>query len=96
MLVDSVVSSIGITNSPSFALQVTGTVPTIQVDSTDSGQLYLSQSCLGVEINTSQSSAINVNIPTADGDFTEAPIPETLKSVVQDGKLYTTIVEHSG
>jgi len=98
-MVDSVISSISITNSGSFALQVTGTAPTIQVDATDSGQIFLSKSCLGVEIITAKCSAINVNLPIEaeeEGIFTEKPIPEMFRTVVYDGKLVTNVVEHSG
>jgi adenylyl cyclase-associated protein len=99
VLVDSVVSSVSITKSPSFALQITGVAPTIQIDSTDSGQIYLSKQCLGVEITTAKCSAINVSLPVEgeeDGVFEEQAMPEMLKTVVQNGKLVTTIVEHAG
>jgi len=99
VLVESVVSSISITSSPSFALQVTGTAPMIQIDSTDSGQVYLSKDSLNAEITTAKCSAINVSLPVEgeeDGVFEEQPIPEMLKTVVKNGKLVTTIVEHTG
>ena len=88
-----------ITNSPSFALQITGSAPTIQVDSTDSGQIYLSKDCLGVELTTAKCSSINVSLPVEgeeEGVFAEQAVPETLKTVVKDGKLLTTVVEHIG
>ena len=96
---ESVISSVSVTNSPSFALQITGTAPTIQLDSTDSGQIYLSKDCLGVEITTAKCSSINVSVPVEgedDGVFKEHAVPEMLKTVVQDGKLVTTVVEHVG
>ena len=99
VLVESVISSVSITKSPSFQIQITGMAPTIQVDSTDSGQIYLSKSCLGVEITTAKCSAINVSLPVEgeeDGVFQEQAVPEMLKSVVKDGKLVTTVVEHVG
>lgn len=99
VLVDSVISSVSVTNSPSFALQITGTAPTIQLDSTDSGQIYLSKQCLGVEITTAKCSSINVSLPVEgeeEGVFVERAVPEMLRTVIQDGKLVTTIVEHSG
>ncbi|KAG9318865.1 adenylate cyclase associated N terminal-domain-containing protein [Chiua virens] len=97
VLVESVISSVSITKSPSFQIQITGTAPTIQVDSTDSGQIYLSKVCLGVEITTAKCSAINVSLPVEgeeDGIFQEQAVPEMLKSVVKDGKLVTSVVEH--
>ncbi|XP_006458515.1 hypothetical protein AGABI2DRAFT_148965 [Agaricus bisporus var. bisporus H97] len=99
VLVESVVSSISVTASPSFALQVTGMVPMIQVDNTDSGQIYLSKESLTAEITTAKCSAINVSLPVEgeeEGVFSEHPIPEMLRTVVRDGKLMTTFVEHSG
>ncbi|KAJ7738522.1 adenylate cyclase associated N terminal-domain-containing protein [Mycena maculata] len=99
VLVDSVVSSISVTNSPSFALQITGSAPMIQLDSTDSGQIYLSKGSLGVEITTAKCSAINVSLPVdgeEEGVFEEQAVPEMLKTVVNNGKLVTTVVEHVG
>ena len=99
VLVESVISSVSITNSPSFQLQITGSAPTIQLDSTDSGTLYLSKDCLAAEITTAKCSAININIPVEgeeEGVFNEHPVPEMFKTVVKDGKLITTAVEHAG
>jgi adenylyl cyclase-associated protein len=101
VLVVSVISSISIANSPSFALQVTGTCPTIQIDKTDSGQVYLSKDCLGVEIFTAKCSAINVSLPDPDaggeeGVFVERAVPEMLRTTIKNGQLLTNIVEHSG
>ncbi|KAJ7489861.1 cyclase-associated protein [Mycena galericulata] len=99
VLVDSVVSSISVTNSPSFALQITGSAPMIQLDSTDSGQIYLSKGSLGVEITTAKCSAINVSLPVEgeeEGVFEEQAVPEMLRTAVKDGKLVTTVVEHVG
>jgi adenylyl cyclase-associated protein len=97
--VESVVSSISVTASPSFAVQVIGTAPMIQVDTTDAGQIYLSKESLTAEITTAKCSAINVSLPVEgeeEGVFSEHPIPEMLKTVVKDGKLVTSFVEHSG
>lgn len=93
------ISSISVTNSPSFALQITGTAPTIQLDSTVSGQIYLSKDCLGTEITTAKCSSINVSLPVPgeeEGVFEEQAVPEMLKTVIKDGKLVTTVVEHVG
>ncbi|KAH8117508.1 adenylate cyclase associated N terminal-domain-containing protein [Phellopilus nigrolimitatus] len=99
VLVESVISTISVTNSPSFALQITGAAPTIQLDSTDSGQIYVSKESLGVEITTAKCSSINVSLPVEgeeDGVFVERAVPEMLRTTIKDGKLVTTIVEHSG
>ncbi|KAF8968367.1 cyclase-associated protein [Flammula alnicola] len=99
VLVHSVVSSVSVTASPSFQLQITGTAPMIQLDSTDAGQIYLSKDSLSTEVTTAKCSAINIHLPVEgeeDGIFEEQPVPEMFKTVVQNGKLVTTIVEHSG
>ena len=93
------ISSVSVTNSPSFALQITGAAPTIQLDSTDSGQIFLSRECLGTEITTAKCSSINISLPVEgeeDGVFNEHPIPEMFRTVIVDGKLVTSTVEHSG
>ncbi len=95
---ESVISSVSVTASPSFQLQITGSAPTIQLDSTDSGTIYLSKECLGVEITTAKCSSININLPVEgeeEGIFNEHPIPEMFKTVITDGKLITTAVEHT-
>lgn len=97
LVVDSAISVISITNCQSFQLQVLGSAPTIQIETTDSGQVYLSNACLGAEIITAKCSAINVSIPVGDeGDFQEKPVPEMLRTVIHEGKLLTSIVEHTG
>lgn len=99
VLVESVVSAISVTSSPSFVLQVTGSAPMIQLDNTDSGQIYLSPESLGVEITTAKCSSINVSLPVEgeeEGVFEEQAVPEMLKTVVKDGKLVTVVVEHVG
>lgn len=99
MLVQSVVASVGITASPSFQLQILGAAPMIQIDQTDSGQIYLSKESSSAEITTAKCSAINISLPVKgeeEGVFEEQPVPEMLRTVVVDGKLVTTVVEHSG
>lgn len=96
-MMDSAVSSLSITSSPSFEVQVTGSVPTVQIDTTDSGSVYLSQACAEtVEIITSKTSSINIQVPSDGGDYEERPVPEQMKSKIVKGKLVTEIVEHAG
>ena len=98
IVLDSAVSALSITSSPSFEAQITGSVPTITIDTTDSGLVYLSEQCMEtVEIITSKTSGINISVPTgADGDFEERPVPEQMRSKLVKGKLVTEIVEHAG
>lgn len=93
------ISSVSVTNSPSFTIQITGSAPMIQLDSTDSGQIYLSKDSLHTEITTAKCSSINISLPVVDeedGVFEEQAVPEMLKTVIQDGKLVTAVVEHVG
>ncbi|KAF8232305.1 cyclase-associated protein [Tricholoma matsutake] len=99
VLVESVIASISVTRAPSFVLQITGSAPMIQLDNTDSGQIYLSKDSLGAEITTAKCSSINVSLPVEgeeEGVFEEQAVPDMLRTVVKDGKLVTTVVEHIG
>lgn len=105
ILVDTLVSSLEITQSPSFTVQVTGSVPTILIDSCDSGQLYLSPSTLHAEIISAKCSAINVSVPKGgasadpnDVEYVEMALPEQLRhSVATDGsKITSDVVAHAG
>lgn len=95
VVVDTLVSSIDMVKSNSFALQVLGKCPTVICDVCDSGQIYLSSEGLDCEIVTSKCGSININIPNDDGDFKEEAVPEMLKHKVVNGKLETSIVVHA-
>ncbi|KNF02087.1 hypothetical protein PSTG_04585 [Puccinia striiformis f. sp. tritici PST-78] len=68
------------------------------IDATDGGQVYLSKDSLDVEILTAKTSALNVSLPSGDeeGVFVEKSLPEQLKTFIKDGKLVTTVFEHTG
>lgn len=92
-------SSVSVTRSPSFTLQITGSAPMIQIDTTDSAQIYLSKDSVNAEITTAKCSAINISLPVEgeeEGVFEEQPVPEMFKTTVVNGKLVTTVVEHTG
>ncbi|XP_047503270.1 adenylyl cyclase-associated protein 1 isoform X1 [Pieris napi] len=94
---DNLVSSIEFVNCQSVQMQVLGKVPTISIDKTDGCQIYLSKDSLDVEIVSSKSSEMNVLVPQANGDFTEHPIPEQYKTVLnKPSGLTTTPVENKG
>ncbi|SAL97392.1 hypothetical protein [Absidia glauca] len=100
LALDSVVSTVDIVNCRSFGLQIFHVTPTIAVDKSDSGEIYLSKECLGVEILSAKSSSLNILMPenpeAEDSDFKEVPVPEQLKTTIVDGKLVTSTVEHTG
>lgn len=94
-MVDSVISGVSIVNSAAFQLQILGTARTIQVETTDSGQIFLSKDCLDAEILTAKCSAIVISFPEGE-EFVEKPLPEMFRSVIQNGTVVSTIVEHKG
>ncbi|SAM71154.1 probable adenylyl-cyclase-associated protein CAP [Ustilago bromivora] len=105
ILVDTLVSSLEVTGSPSFAVQITGRAPTILLDSCDSGQIYLSDKSLDSEIIAAKCSAINVSLPVPggeEGEFEEFALPEQLKHTVDamggkgKSRVKTEVVAHTG
>uniref|UniRef100_A0A5K3EIX0 C-CAP/cofactor C-like domain-containing protein n=1 Tax=Mesocestoides corti TaxID=53468 RepID=A0A5K3EIX0_MESCO len=76
LLFDTVISSVDIVNCASAQVQVTGFMPTINIDKTDGCQVYLSEESKGVDIITAKSSEMNILIPKDNGEFVEYPIPE--------------------
>ncbi|TGZ82887.1 hypothetical protein EX30DRAFT_316737 [Ascodesmis nigricans] len=97
VVADSLVSSIDVIKCNGFALQVMNQIPTIQVDQCDGGTIYVPRESPNVEVFTSKSTAININIPEVDGDdYVEKAAPEQIKHTVKDGQLISEIVEHAG
>jgi adenylyl cyclase-associated protein len=98
-VVENVLSTIDVVHCKSLQLQVTQKAPTILVDNTDGCQVFLSKEGLATEVFTSKTTEINISIPkddSANADMIELPVPEQLKTVIENGKLVTTTVEHAG
>lgn len=98
ILVENLVSGIDIIKSTGFGLQITGVVPTLSVDQSNNGQIYLSKESLDIKLYTAQTASLNVNLPKPDDeyDYEETPIPEQLLHRIENGKLTTTVVEYDG
>lgn len=103
VLIDSLVSSLEVTRCTSFAAQVTGYTPTVLIDSTDGGQVYLSLKGLETDIITAKSSALNVSVPAASGEegvLEEIPLPEQLKHRLHRSgtrtEAHSDVVQHAG
>lgn len=96
VVAESLVSSVDIIKCKKLGFQVTGKIPTISIDQSDSCQIYLSKDSLDIEIYTSQTTSLNVNIPKEDEEFKETPVPEQLVHRISGGKLVSSIVEHAG
>ncbi|KAH3679391.1 hypothetical protein WICMUC_001011 [Wickerhamomyces mucosus] len=95
LVVESLVSGVDVINSKKFGIQILDIVPTISIDKSDEGSVYLSEKSLATEIYTSSTTALNINIPQ-DDDFKEVSIPEQFKHTFASGKLQSEIVEHAG
>lgn len=105
LLIDTLVSSLELSGSPGFAIQITGKAPTILLDNCDGGQIYLGKEALGAEIVAAKCSAINVSLPKEggeEGEWEEVALPEQLKFTVDAGakgknsRIKTEVVAHMG
>lgn len=98
VLVDTLISGVDVIKCKKFGFQMTGHVATVSIDQSDSGHIYLSKASLDIEIYTSQTTALNIEVPKEEeGDFDEVAVPEQfLHKVGPNGKLVSSIVEHSG
>ena len=100
ILVDTLVSSVDVIKSPNFAIQITGTLPTIMLDQVDNASIYLSVDSLATEVYTSKCSSVNIILPPEDeegeGDSKECPLPEQIRTYVKNGRIVSEIVEHAG
>ncbi|KXT18016.1 hypothetical protein AC579_9600 [Pseudocercospora musae] len=98
ILVDTLVSSVDAIKCPNFAIQITNTVPTIQLDQVDGATVYLGPESLNTEVYTSKCSSINVVLPAEkeEDDSKECPLPEQMRTFVKGGRLVSEIVEHAG
>ncbi|KAA8912930.1 hypothetical protein TRICI_003312 [Trichomonascus ciferrii] len=98
ILVENLVSGFDVIKCSSFGIQVTGALPTLSIDQSHEGQVYLSKQSLDVEIYTAQTSGLNINLPKNEeqGDYSEVPLPEQIVHKITNGKITSEIVEHEG
>ena len=104
LIVESLVSSVDVIKSTNFALQVTGVLPTLLMDTVDGAQVYLGKESMGTEVFTSKCTGINLNIiedastdGDEEGDYKEVALPEQIRSYIgKDGKIVSEIMEHAG
>lgn len=98
LLIDSLVSTIDVTNTANFRLQILGTLPSISLDKVDGAVIYLSKDSLSTEIYSSKCSSVNITLPPATDaeDSVECPVPEQIKTWVENGQLRNEIVKQEG
>lgn len=89
-----IIASVDLIRCERVQLQCMGIVPLISLDSCDSIQIGLSESALGAEIIHSKSTTLNVCLLQDDGDYTELPLPEQIRSVVINGRLQSRVVDN--
>lgn len=92
--VASLIATVEIVNCRKIQLQVTGCVPAVSIDKSQKVDLFVSREGCGVEITSSKSTEMNLNVPKPgeDGDWTEIVIPEQFHHKLSpDGKLHTRV-----
>lgn len=79
VIIDKAISSVDMIKCIKCELQIIDNVPIINVDQSDSTNIYLSSSALNVELYSSSCTALNVNIPEGEdenSDIKEVAISE--------------------
>jgi len=95
LMVENMVASCDIVNCTNFGLQVTGTLPSLMLDQAAQGHIYLSKESLGLDLFTSQTSTININIPEdEEGAFREVPLGEQIVHNIVNGGVKSSVVKH--
>lgn len=95
LLVDTLISTLDIIRCVSFELEIKSSVPTVSIDSSENGQIYLNPSSLNTQILTSKCSALNLTIPskTEGSSMEEHALPEMLRHSVYVGNVRSEVVE---
>lgn len=105
VIFDTAISSLDIVNCKNVKVQVNESVSSVQVDNTSAVGIYLPTALLpSVQIYTSKSTEVNLNIPLTssdDGggvDYAESAVPTQFLSKYQasSGKWETVPVQHVG
>ena len=85
----------GVWNDAIF-FQVLGKVPTISVDKTDGCMIYLSKDSLATQLVTAKSSAMNVLVPDASGDFVSRYFLHSFCFSVHIKRLFISCIKIDG
>lgn len=96
VIVDSLVSGFDVIKSVKFGIQILGVVPLISIDKSDEGTVYLSKDSLDIQVFSSSTTALNINVPTPDDDYEELAAPEQFKHTIKGGKLVSEVAEFAG
>jgi len=95
VIFENALSSCDIVNSKDIQMQCTGMAPSINIEGCVAVTCYLSEeSKETAHVITSKSAAINIIVPTSDGDIKETPIPEQFLTKFSNGEWTTEAVSH--
>ncbi|KAI6646304.1 Adenylyl cyclase-associated protein 1-like isoform X2 [Oopsacas minuta] len=87
---EDVISQFETINCQRIEAQSNGQLPLINIDKTDQVSIYLSENSKNAEIVQAKSSAMNILLPQADGEFKEVALPEQFKSILRGSRYVTT------
>lgn len=97
LIVDDLVASMEVVNSSRVLIDINGSLPSVQLDKVDGATVALSQknaaNKLWPEIFTSKCTSINIGLglESEEGSI-ELPVPEQIRSRIENGKLVNEIV----
>lgn len=92
---DEAISTCQLINCQNVSIQVNKSVPSISIDKTSGGHVYLTPESINTQVITSKSDECNISVYEND-DWKEFPIPEQFVSTIQNGKLTTVELAHIG
>eukprot|EP01089_Gocevia_fonbrunei_P022834 TRINITY_DN9386_c0_g1_i1.p1 TRINITY_DN9386_c0_g1~~TRINITY_DN9386_c0_g1_i1.p1 ORF type:complete len:160 (-),score=19.42 TRINITY_DN9386_c0_g1_i1:28-507(-) len=97
VVLENAISVVEVVHSKKTQIQVTGNVPTIQLDKCEGVTLYLPRDCSS-DIVTSLTTEVKIVLPgvTEESDPSELPVPEQYKTNIVGGKLVTVPTSHIG
>lgn len=92
IIIEKAISSVEVTKCKRCEVQITDNVPIMNIDQSESTNVYLSESSLGMELYSSCCTALNVNVPgeTAEDDMKEIAVSEQFVTRFGAGGKHTT------
>jgi len=94
VILHGVVGNVEVVNCKKVQIQLNGTAPIFQVDSSDRTSIYLSPDELktSFKVYSAKSSSTNVYTPSGEDENVEHAIPEQIVSHLHNGKLVSEVV----
>ncbi|XP_015912676.1 adenylyl cyclase-associated protein 2 [Parasteatoda tepidariorum] len=89
-----VISCVEIIRCEGLKIQCEGVVPLINCANSDNIQIFVNEQSKHVQLIASKSSSLNMCMMQPDGDYVEYPVPEQIMSVIENGKLKSSVVDN--